>query len=338
MKFTVLLAILSAFCATTAHAIDLPDVPTPYALLQVQGVALAEQGAAGSRGDRAELRDFTMRRMRVGVRGVLGTSWRYHIMTDLARSDMLYEAWVRWEPSKYFAVTTGNYMVQFGRSQIFYPGEASLPEFAYGSRAMTPFRQSGVQLSGALPGGLRWWAGAFSAPQRAGTFWQGYREDAGTGTAKIDGLGTAVRVQYEPFAPVGDLSPHDLAGGPLRLLVAADYMHLDGTQFHTDAWSASIHAKAYGAHLLGEVIHDIALTERQAVYGELGYTLNSYVIAARYEFIQPNTADKALNEQVYSAALGMSANKYVRLRAQWDRRITSTFQYSVGFGLISLCL
>lgn len=331
-----LIVLLSLF-ASVSYATDLPDSVTPYMLLQAQVIGYAGDGASLANADRGTSPCVGPRRMRGGVRGTTGNI-RYHVMADLSRTDMLYEAWLRWEPTSSVSLLVGNHMIQFGRSQVFYPAELALAEFPYATRALSPFRQPGLQASGAIPGGLRWYVSGFMAPQRAGTFWQGYREDAGTGASKPDGLGGAVRVQYEPFGAVGDVTAHDGAHGSFRVNFAADYMHLDGTQYRTDAYSASLHAKAYGFHLLAELLRNMSNHTSQAAYIETGYYLSLLNAAVRYEFAQPDVNDASQTQSIYSVAVGVNPHRHIRTRIQTDVRQVTSGTYAVVFAVITLAL
>ncbi|MBI5607900.1 MAG: hypothetical protein HY902_03365 [Deltaproteobacteria bacterium] len=315
-------------------------LPRPTALLQMQSVLFAGDNAQVARGDRGEVPGFGLRRARVGVEGRQGRHLSYALSADLAANPQsnggaLGEAWFAIHAHS-LELRVGAQHTPFLQEALLSSGHLSLAERSFSANAMAPFRQVGATLSGHYKlAGLEWYVGAYNAFERDKNFYQGLREFSGFNGNRFGGLAFVGRISAAPLGKMGK-TIYDAEGGKLRLAIGASAYTSDAGAARMNAYSADLHAKFMGAHLLVQYIYDTSdpkeqptdtatlnnSIKRSALTAELGYAFRRLNAAVRYERIDPETSrDDNLDGQVISAALGMQLpGDRMRVQAQFDHR------------------
>lgn len=311
----------------------------PEALIQVQGVAYTGKDAQLSNGDRAHEPGFALRRARFGFEGGLGRRLDFGIVTDLAASQPLSEAWFgigAWHNAK---LIVGAQKVPFSHFAMMGSGEQALAERPFSVNAMAPYRQVGATLTGKYHLlGAQWFIGAYNGFERNKTFFAGIQENAGFNGDHFNGLSYVGRLQFEPLGQLGP-AVADHSHKSLRFEVGGGAVYNDGGTTKSFSYSADAHIKWRGAHIAFEWLRDEAKPQqtptsastipadinRQAIIAEAGYAFWRFNAAARFELIDPNTAVSNNEDQkIISGALGYQlVRNRMRVQLQYDHRAES---------------
>ena len=287
------------------------------------------------RGDLVERQGFGMPRARFGLWGQFADQVPFVIVTDLA-ANRLTDAWVGYERFKYAKLYFGARTIPFSRSAILSSADAALSERSRSADAMAPFRQIGLTVGGDYDMlGLTWRLGIYNGFDRMANFFQGAVNSSGLNGNQFHGLSGVARLQIQPMGRLGP-SVHDLQGGALRLSVGGGAYLNNGGATSGLGYSADLHVKVQGFHLLAEWIRDQAdpkdkpttsatipasLT-RQAISLEMGYVWRKFTVALRGELIDPNLdVDNNDDELWVSAAVGRALmGNLFRVWLQYDHR------------------
>lgn len=317
----------------------------PHARVELRAALLTGEDNQRNRGDLAEQVGFAVPRARIGARGRLREHVRYAVITDLAAAQSgalagaggpLTDAWIGYERYRFLKMWFGVMTVPFSYSALLSSADTGLSERSRSSDAMAPFRQVGVTVGGDYClAGLSWRAGVYNGFDRNMVFYQGIESPAGLRGNRFHGLAAVARLQAQPLGKVGD-EVADLAGGDLRLsLGGGGYWNDSGSAWMT-GYSADLHVKVRGFHLLAEWIRDSAAPvdqpttgstlpetiRRQAISAELGYTWGRLGLAARADLVDPNLDVQNNDDELWlSGALTWHfvANQ-VRAQLQYDHR------------------
>ncbi len=289
------------------------------------------------RGDYAERVGFSMPRARLGLQGQFANKIPFAVVTDLA-GNRLTDAWIGYERFRFFKMWFGARTVPFSRSAILSSADAALSERSRASDAMAPFRQVGITVGGDYPLlNLTWRFGLYNGFDRheAHSFYGGAVNGSGLQGNKFHGLSAVGRLQIQPLGKLGP-SVHDLEGGKLRLSLGGGAYMNDGGATAGTGYSADLHLKASGLHMLAEYIRDDASPKenpttaatipgqitRQAMSFEVGYVFRKLTFAVRGELIDANTLVENNDDELWvSAAVGRAfVGNMLRAWLQYDHR------------------
>jgi hypothetical protein len=295
-----------------------------------------------SNGDKMDKYGFRLRRARFGVEGHIIQPITYKIEMDLFDQDKsggpLYEAWVDWTPIQYIGAKLG--FMEFPLLRGMDAGSLRMAHVdrAIGTYAMSPTNSLGLVLhSEPWKDHLTISAGIFNGLERSQSFFTGYNQVGITQGNKFERLSYFGRVDFEPLDPLGKGEADLGQERSFRLGLGGGVMYNDGTSVGTLAWSAYLHMKAWGFHLLGEVAMDYskpreeagqdqqaAATDRTAVNGSVGYVFlkNLLGVAARVEYLDSNTAlDDESDQMVYAGTLTYYAiGHWVKAQIEYQHR------------------
>lgn len=298
--------------------------------------------ALRSEGDKMDRYGFRLRRARFGVEGHITEPITYRLEMDLFDQEKsggpLYEAWVDWTPTHYIGGKVG--FMEFPLLRGMDAGSLRLAHVdrAIGTYAMSPVNSLGLVLhSQPWKDHLTISAGIYNGLIRSPSFYTGYEAVGITQGNRFEKLAYFGRVDLEPLDPLGP-GEADLGQSPkVRLGLGGAVMYNDGASVGTLAWSAYLHLKAYGFHLLGEVAFDYSSprsdagqvsiaddTERRIANGSLGYVIlkNTLGVAARVEYLDSNTSFNNENDQlVYAGTLTYYAiGHWVKAQIEYQHR------------------
>ncbi len=303
--------------------------------IELRAGLLAGEDNQLDRGDLVERPGFAIPRARFGLQGHFAKHVPFTIVTDLVGSPLT-DAWIGYDRFHFLKMWFGARTVPFSRSAILSSADAALSERSRSSNAMAPFRQVGLTVGGDYGLlGLSWRLGVYNGFDRGATFYLGAVNSSGLHGNKFHGLSTVARLQVEPMGKIGP-SVHDLSGGKLRLAVGGGAYMNDGGGITGAGYSADLHLKVAGVHLLAEWIRDNASPKdrpttastipetltREAISAELGYVWNKMTFAARVELVNPNTTVKNSDDEMWvSAAVGRTlVGNLLRVWLQYDHR------------------
>ncbi|MBU0551395.1 OprO/OprP family phosphate-selective porin [Myxococcota bacterium] len=296
--------------------LSLPAQGAPLPPPQVTGRLQFWGGLAGddallSNGDPLQETGFRLRRARLGLESPKDKHLRYALTLDVFDHERsggpLHEAWIDYSPHALFGLTLG--VADFPLS---YGAQLSSARLAHADRALSIHAMSPGETLG-LSVYAKPWAdhltlrlGAYNGPQRAASFFEGYQ---GVGVSlgnRFERMAYAARVDLEPLDPIGEGEADLAREAKLRVALGGGYMYVDGQSIKTTGYSGYLHLKAWGVHLLGELIADkaepqarptstaqtlMAEAERQVLYVSAGYMiLKQLGVAARLELIDDNKA------------------------------------------------
>jgi hypothetical protein len=228
-----------------------------YGLVSAHAAAYTGADNLLQSGDVAEQPGFRLRYGRFGLHG-----WAFgnlEFMVSMETADLKVrplDAWLSYRPFDVLAVTVGAHKVPFSRYATTGSANGSLLERPLSVNAMSPYRQMGVTLHGAIGDGLASYAiGVYNGLDRHTNFHEGYVENAVFEGNRFNKIAFAGRLSLEPFGGVGaDIA--DLDGGGFRLGVGTSVLHNEGATTRATAWSADLILKVYGFHLISEYISD----------------------------------------------------------------------------------
>lgn len=319
----------------------------PHVRLELRAGLLTGEDNQLLRGDLAERPGFGMPRARFGATGQLADHVPYTVVTDLASaaaggSGALTDAWFGYERFRYLKMYFGVRTVPFSYQAILSSADSGLSERAHGSNAMAPFRQVGLTLGGDYDlAGISWRLGVYNGFDRKPNFYAGAVNGAGLRGNRFHGLSFVGRLQTQPLGQVGP-EVADLDGGDFRLsLGGGGYFNDSGAGVMT-GYSADLHVKAMGFHLLVEWIRDGAdpveqpttgqtlpeSLQRQALSVEAGYTRGKLGLAVRAEQIDPNLAVENNDDELWlsGAVTWHFIRNMLRAQLQYDHRRESAGQ------------
>ncbi|MCO4764317.1 MAG: hypothetical protein KC502_22595 [Myxococcales bacterium] len=303
--------------------------------LEMRAALLTGEDNQLLRGDLAERPGFAVPRARFGLTGQFAKHIPFTVVTDLAGATLT-DAWIGYQRFHYFKMWFGARTVPFSRSAILSSADAALSERSRSSNAMAPFRQIGLTVGGDYKLlGLTWRAGVYNGFDRHLNFYGGAVNSSGLHGNRFHGLSSVARIQVAPKGKMGP-SVHDLTGGKLRFSVGGGaYMNDGGTTTGT-GYSADLHVKAGGLHILAEWIRDDAKPSerpttdntipealtREAMSVEVGYVWRKLTFAARAELVNPNTDVENNDDEMWvSASVGKAlVGNLLRVWLQYDHR------------------
>ncbi len=259
-------------------------------------------------GDPMQESGFRLRRTRFGVDGHLFKTVTYGIEMDIFDSEKkggpLYDAWVDWTPTHWFGMTLGLQKFPFVKTDMNSSAGTATLDRAIGVKAMAPSNTLGLAVHSELwKDHLTLTAGIFNGLERKSSFFEGYEGIGVTLGNRFERLAYVGRLDLEPMGRIGRGEP-DLDGGKPRLALGGAGMYSNGKT--DEIWGASgyLHLKAFGFHLLGEVVWDHAQpqkrpttttttpieVDRLVAQGSLGYVVGAIKtgLAVRTEYINDN--------------------------------------------------
>lgn len=264
------------------------------ARIQVHAAAWAGDDSLISNGDLAQNAGFRLRRSRLYLGGQFTKMVSFVLAAELydqAKSGgPLLDAYIDVTPCPYFGATIGLTTFPFSYGQMVSSGALAHLDRARVSDALAPERQLGLVLhTEPWDDKLTISLGAFNALQRSRETFFGFE---GVGSAEqgnlFDGtLSYVARVDVTPFGKLGrDVADLAQSGDP-RLGVGGAFFYNPGDTNTLFGWSAYLHAKWMGVHLLAEYIGNQdeptedpstdsplnATTKRQGVSAEVGYVI-----------------------------------------------------------------
>ncbi len=263
-----------------------------------------------SNGDLLEQPGFRLRRPRIYLGGQFIEGVRFGIgieLFDQERTDgPLLDAFIDYQPWSFIGATVGVMKTPLSYGRLQASSRLAHLDRALVQRALAPDRQLGFVLRG-MPWGdkVTIEAGVFNGMQRSAYPYQGY-EGIGISLGNRFGGATFVgRVEIEPLGDLGAGTADVTHSRAPRVGFGGGYMYDTGGSTDTMIWSAYLHAKWMGFHILGEYIGDhtaprkeptttatISTTmERMGLYGEVGYMILPELLglAVRVEWLDLNT-------------------------------------------------
>jgi hypothetical protein len=313
---SVLALTLASPTAARADAADEPDLllldgglaqVTLTGLLQLQATPLLGADARLVNGDPADSAGFRLARGRFGIRATAWGDTEVALGVQAnARGLNLLDAWVAWRRHAVATIVAGTRIVPFSRFAQLDAHRGTFVELPLATRALAPFRQTGVSLEGDLGGGLLHYAvGAWNGLRRAPNFGEGYVQDSALEGNRFTRLSYLGRLEVAPLGALGG-GLVDFDGGGLRVGVGASLLHDPGKTVESTAWAVDFALKFQGFHAAAEfVVDDARPTEdpttppevpvslsRQAFVAEAGYLLvgDSLGATARLELLDDNTS------------------------------------------------
>lgn len=296
-----------------------------------------------SEGDRMQEYGFRLRRARLGVEGHLFADATYKLEMDLFDQEKtggpLYEAWVDYTPTHWIGVTLGFQKFPFARSEMASSARMAHLDRSIGVNAMAPANALGLTLHSELwKDHLTLSAGVFNGLQRKSGFFSGYAPVGISQGNKFERLSFVGRLDLEPMDKLGKHEADLDKTASFRLGLGGAFFYNDGSSVKTSGASAYVHAKAWGAHLLGELLMEWskptanptttntinAKVQRMAVAGSIGYMILKDLlgVAARVELIDDNSDLTDEGDQlVATATLSYYAVRdYLKLQVEYQNR------------------
>ena len=228
-----------------------------YGLVSAQAAVYTGEDNLLQSGDTAEQPGFRLRYGRFGLHG-----WAFgnvEFMVSMETADLKVrplDAWLSYRPFDVLAITVGAHKVPFSRYATTGSDHGALLERPLSVDAMSPYRQMGVTLHGAIGNGLASYAvGVYNGLDRNTNFHEGYVENAVFDGNRFNKISFAGRLSLEPLGSVGD-DIADLDGGGFRIGVGTSVLHNEGSTTRATAWSADVILKMHGFHLISEYISD----------------------------------------------------------------------------------
>jgi hypothetical protein len=279
-------------------------------------------------GDLLEGPGFRLRRTRITLGGQFIEGVRFGVgveLFDQEKSDgPLLEAFVDVTPWAFLGATVGLIKTPFSYSQLQSSGALPHLDRGFVIRALTPDRQLGLVLR-SQPWGDRLTieAGVFNGMQRARFPYQGYEGIGISMGNRFGGASFMGRLEFEPLGDLGRETADVAHSRRPRVGLGGGFLYDTGGSIHTMIWSAYLHAKWMGAHVLAEYVGDQAkpdkeptttsrittTIERMGVTGEVGYMILPELLglALRVEWLDLN---RALEDEHDSLALTATATVY----------------------------
>jgi hypothetical protein len=188
---------------------------------------------------------------------------------------------------------------------------------------MAPLRQVGAGLSGEVEGGAFAYALFVGNGLEPATLRPGWLENGGL-SGEGDGVLVAGRLVGSPIGALPE-TVADLDGGEVALGVGAAAFGSLADARDVVAVEADALLHAHGAHALTEVLWDRddagGVTERLAVYGEVGYTAAGFVtVAGRVEWLDPDRGTGGSVLGVTAGAAFLFFDNAVRIQADYTHR------------------
>jgi hypothetical protein len=311
---------------------------SPLVLIQAQLAPYVGKDALLQTGDPAERGGFRLRRARLGFEGTIADRVPFAIsgelVSDVTLAARLTDAYFGYRVADCFAIYVGAHKVPFSRSALTEPSKGSLIERPFAVQAMAPFRQVGAHVEGKLFSKKFGYAlGLYNGLERSDQFYVGYIENSAAFGNRFDDLAYSARLTAEPMGSLGGWIP-DVSDSSPRIGAGASYFFSHGgtRSIHGGGVDALLHA--HGVHLLAEFLWNrtspnatptqetaqFATVQAVGAVAEAGYFINDLRIgaAARFEWIDPNTAVKDAGDGWVVAGGLNYLFAFDRLRAQLD--------------------
>lgn len=290
---------------------------TLHARIQAWGGYVGDD-ALRSNGDPMQQPGFRLRRARLGVGGGFSDFLSYHLELDVFDQERtggpLYLAWVKYRPVKYLGFRAGFQKFPFSYGEIRSSARLAHMDRSLGTYAMAPSSTMGLTVEGQpWPGHLYLTAGVFNGLQRKPGFHEGYEGIGVTEGNKFEKLSYVGRLDIEPFGDVGPDEGDLLGLREVRLAAGGAFFYNDGRSVRILGASGYLHLKAYGAHLLGEVLWDRAEPQKEptsstntvptkvsrlSAQGSIGYIWKKWGLAVRGEYLNDNLDIKSEGDEV----------------------------------------
>jgi len=296
-----------------------------------------------SEGDKMQEPGFRMRRARFGVDGNVTSEITYRLELDVFDEEKtggpLYEAWVDYTPTRWIGATVGYQKFPFVKTEIASSAHIAHLDRAIGIDAIAPAHALGVALhTEPWKDHLIVTAGVFNGLQRNSGFFQGFEPVGVSSGNKFEKLSFVGRFDLEPLDPIGTGEADLMAEKTFRLALGGSGYYNDGKSVTTVGASGFLHAKAYGLHLLGEVVFDqskprkvptstntiATKTSRMVAQASLGYMLlpDCLGLAARGELINDNMDQDDEGDQVAAAGTlsWYALRDFVKVQLEYQHR------------------
>ena len=280
------------------------------ARLQIHAAGWVGGDALLTNGDLMERPGFRLRRSRLYFGGQFVDGVSFLLSAEFFDREKtggpLLDAYIDATPWPWIGATLGVMYFPFAKTAMVSSGSLPHLDRARVAEALSPGREMGLLLH-AHPwvDHLTIYAGVFNGLRRSEFPHMGYEGVGVSFGNRFEGAAYVVRMELEPLGPVGPGVADLTHSEDFRFGLGGAFFYDDGRTLSTMGWSAYLHMRWMGAHVLAEYIGDraepaaeptteapiSAVTRRMGVVGEVGYVILPELLglALRVEWLDLDT-------------------------------------------------